>query len=327
MRRPFRVRSASLRKWVGFWVLGLIWGSSFLFIRVGVEQLSPFQIVFIRTTIAAVGLNLVLLVRGKRLPLDRRSLTPLIILGIANTTIPFALITWGEKSISSGLAAMLQSTASLFTLVIAHFYFADERITPQKIVGLAVGFFGVIVLASRSVVDGQFDVPQLAGSMAIVLASLFYAIFSTYSRKIIRNRFEPIVVSAGAMTFAAVSSGICMVFAPLLGGQAATPLSSVGSDGLISVITLGLANTFVAYIIYYWIIRELGAARTSMVTYITPGVGLALGAIVLHEAIDWRLIAGALLIFAGIGIVNLRMFSRISFRRDAPITGEEATTV
>jgi drug/metabolite transporter (DMT)-like permease len=306
-----------VRKWAAFWFLGIIWGSSFLFIRIGVEQLSPFQLVFIRTGIAAVGLNLVLLAQGKHLPFDRKSLTPLIIIAIGNTTIPFALITWGEKSITSGLAAMLQSAASLFTLVIAHFVFIDERMTPQKVVGLLVGFIGVMILSGQSVVNGQIDMAQFTGAMAVVLASLFYAIFSVYSRRVIQNRFEPLVVSSGAMTFAAISSGILMVIAPLLGGQPAAPLDTVSSDVLISIVLLGLVNTFVAYLIYYWIIRELGAARTSMVTYITPAVGLALGAVVLSEPIDWRLIVGALLIFCGIAIVNLKIFNRIRFRRSA----------
>lgn len=306
-----------MRKWAAFWFLGLIWGSSFLFIRIGVEQLSPFQLVFIRTGIAAVGLNLVLLAQGKHLPFDRKSLTPLIIIAIGNTTIPFALITWGEKSITSGLAAMLQSAASLFTLIIAHFVFIDERMTPQKVVGLLVGFIGVMILSGQSVVNGQLDIAQFSGAMAVVLASLFYAIFSVYSRRVIQNRFEPLVVSSGAMTFAAISSGILMVIAPLLGGQPAAPLDTVSSDVLISIVLLGLVNTFVAYLIYYWIIRELGAARTSMVTYITPAVGLALGAIVMSEPVDWRLIVGALLIFCGIAIVNLKIFNRIRFRRSA----------
>jgi drug/metabolite transporter (DMT)-like permease len=129
----------------------------------------------------------------------------------------------------------------------------------------------------------------------------------------IQNRFEPLVVSTGAMTFAAISSGILMVIAPLLGGEPATPLDTVSNDVLIAVGLLGFVNTFIAYIMYYWIIRELGAARSSMVTYIIPAVGLALGAIVLNEVIDWRLLVGAALIFAGIAIVNLKVFSRIRF--------------
>lgn len=325
MRRLFRVRSTALRKWVGFWVLGLIWGSSFLFIRVGVEQLSPFQVVFIRTAIAAVGLNLLLLARGKHLPLNWRMLAPLLIIGIGNTTIPFALITWGEKSITSGLAATLQSAASLFTAVLAHFFFVDERLTPQKIAGLVIGFIGVMVLGSHSIIDGQIDVLLLASAGAIVVASLFYAIFTIYSRKMIQNRYEPIVVSTGAMTFATISSGICMVLAPLLNGQAATPLNLVSSDVLLAVTLLGLINTFFAYIIYYWIVRELGAARSSMVTYITPGVGLALGALVLHEEIDWRLLAGAALIFCGIAFVNLRGLNLFAARRTPAVAGEKAS--
>jgi drug/metabolite transporter (DMT)-like permease len=299
-----------VRKWAAFWLLGLIWGSSFLFISIGVKQLSPFQVVFIRTGIAAIGLNLLLLAQGKRLPLNRRGLIPLVILGIGNTLIPFALITAGEVHITSSLAAMLQSAASLFTAILAHYYFVDERITPQKAVGLAVGFVGVIVLGSKSVVEGQIDVPLLLGALAVVVASLFYAIFGIYSRKRIQGGTEPLVLSTGAMTFAAISSGICMVLAPMFSGQAATPLETVSSDVLIAVGLLGLINTFVAYIIFYWLIRELGAARTSMVTYITPGIGLALGALVLQEEVDWRLIVGAVMIFAGIAIVNLKLFNR-----------------
>lgn len=309
-----------MRKWAAFWVLAVIWGSSFLFIRIGVEQLSPFQLVFIRTGVAAVGLNLVLLAQGKHLPLNRRALTGLIVVAIGNTTIPFALITWGEQFIASGLAAMLQSTAALFTLVIAHFSFADERITPQKVVGLLVGFLGVVVLSSKSVVDGQVDVPLLGGALAVVVASMFYAVFGTYSRKLIQSGVEPMIVSTGAMTFAAISSGILMVIAPLLGGQPATPLDTVSSDVLIAVGLLSFVNTFIAYILYYWVIRELGAARTSMVTYVVPAIGLALGAIVLNEVIDWRLLVGAAMIFAGIAIVNLKLFSRIRFSRAAPVT-------
>ncbi|MEP7291016.1 MAG: EamA family transporter [Chloroflexota bacterium] len=307
-----------MRKWAAFWILAVIWGSSFLFIRIGVEQLSPFQVVFIRTAIAAVGLNLLLLTRGKHLPLNRKALVPLIVIAIGNTTIPFALITWGEKSITSGLAAMLQSTAALFTLIIAHYFFVDERISPQKVVGLIVGFLGVMVLSSKSIVNGQLDISQLSGALAVVVASFFYAIFAIYSRKMIQNRFEPLVVSTGAMTFAAISSGILMVVAPLLGGQAATPLNTVSSDVLLAVGLLGFVNTFIAYIIFYWILEELGAGRTSMVTYVVPAIGLALGAFVLKEEIDWRLLVGAAMIFAGIAIVNLKFFNRIQFRRTAP---------
>lgn len=294
-----------MAKWAGFWLVGLIWGSSFLLIRISVEELNQFQIVFIRTGIAALGLNLVLLIRGKRLPTNWQSLRSLILIGLGNTTIPFLLITWGEKSVESGLASVLQATASLFGLIIAHFSFADERITPQKVVGLAAGFAGVTLLASRSWADGQVITGDLLGQGAIVLASLFYAIFTVYSRKVCYN-VEPMIVSTGAMTTAAISSGFLMLVAPLLGGPAATPLNEVSSHVLTSVLALGFVNTFIAYLIFYSLIPALGAARTTMVTYVVPPVGLLLGVVFLNEVLDARLLIGAAMIFMGIGIVNLR---------------------
>lgn len=300
-----------MRKWAGFWLVGLIWGSSFLLIRVGVEEIAPFQLVFIRTGIAAVGLNIVMLLRGKRYPANLRALLPLLIIGIGNTALPFSLITWGEKSVESGLASVLQASASLFTLVIAHFTFADERITLQKALGLLLGFVGVIVLASRSWADGQLVTGNFLGQLAIIGASLCYATFTTYSRKVIQKRFEPIVVSAGAMTAAAVVSGIAMLVSPLFGGQPATPLADLSSEVLNSALVLGLVNTFVAYLFYYWIVQELGAARASMVTYVVPAVGLALGVIFLNELLDLRLIIGAGLIFLAIAVVNVGGLRRL----------------
>jgi drug/metabolite transporter (DMT)-like permease len=304
-----------VKKWAAFWLLSLIWGSSFLFIRIGVEEVSPFQVVFMRTGIAAVGLNVVLLLRGKHIPLNWRGLFPLIIIGIGNTIIPFALISWGETHVESGLASLLNGTAALFTLVIAHFAFHDERITLAKVVGLVVGFVGVIVLASRSWAGGQIITGDLAGQLAIVVAALFYAAFGVYSRKTMNNRYEPMVVAAGSMVAAATGSGILMVLAPSFGGQSPVALNALGNDALWALLLLGFFNTFIAYILFYWIIQQLGAGRASMVTYVIPAVGIVLGALVLDEVVDWRLLVGAGLILSGIAVVNLRLF-----RRRVPVT-------
>jgi drug/metabolite transporter (DMT)-like permease len=293
--------------WIGFFLLGLIWGSSFLFIRIGVEQLGPFEVVFIRTGIAAIGLTLVAYARGKRLPRHWDGIRDLLILGVVNTVIPFAFITWGEKSIDSGLAAVLQATAALFTLVVAHFAFADERITLKKIGGLVVGFIGVIILVSQSWKDGQVATGSLTGQLAIVVASFFYAMGGTYSRQVLKKGIEPIIAAAGAMITTAIVSGVLMVIAPALGGANIVTPAEMQSNVLFAVVMLGLLNTFVAYIIFYSIIPVLGAARTSMVTYVVPAVGLALGAIFLKEVVDFRLLLGAALIITGIGIVNLRL--------------------
>ncbi|MBL8132323.1 MAG: EamA family transporter [Anaerolineae bacterium] len=303
-----------MAKWAAFWALGLIWGSSFLLISVAVKELTPFQVVFIRTGIAAIGMNLVLLSRRTHLPFTLRDLLPLIVIGIGNTSLPFALISWGEKSIPSSLAGVLQSTAVFFTMIVAHFAMRDERITPQKIAGMTIGFVGVSILATRSVSEEGQITPAFLGALAVVGASMCYAIFTVYSRQQIKDRYAPIMVSAGAMTFAAISSGIAIVVSPLVGGEAPTDLGTLSRDAAGAVLLLGALNTFVAYLMYYWMVRELGAARSSMVTYIVPAVSVFLGALILHEPIDARLVFGAALIFIGIAVVNLKIFARLNGR-------------
>ncbi|MEZ4714318.1 MAG: DMT family transporter [Caldilineaceae bacterium] len=298
--------------WVGFGILALIWGSSYLFIRIGVEQMPPFQLVFMRTGIAAIGLLTVVYARGKRLPTDRHSLRDLLFLGIVNTVFPFALITWGETRIESSLASILQGTTALFALIVAHFAFVDERITPRKVIGLVIGFGGVVVLAGRSA--GQIDAavtPTMhrLGQLALILSSVCYAVGGAYSRKAMQHRLEPIVTAAGAMTVAAVTTGIIAYAAPMWGGAAPLAVNALSPRVLGSVVMLGLVNTFGAYLIFYSLIAALGAARTAMVTYIIPVVGLLLGILFLGEQADLRLFVGAILILGSIAIVNLKLRS------------------
>ena len=295
-----------LRAWIMFFILGAIWGSSFMFIRIGVGELRPVEVVFARTAIAALGLNLVILARGIALPRSPRVWWSLFVIGVGNVAIPFQLISWGEQVVPSGVAAVLQATAALFALVVAHFAFEDERMTPRRILGLLVGFAGVVVLFSQELSSSQPFVEGLARPLAIVLASLFYAIFIAYSRKVLRGDIAPGVGAAETMLAATI------VTAPFvfLADPGPTPLNTVQPDTLIAVALLGLLNTVIAYMFFYYIVRELGAARAAMVTYIVPPVGLLLGAIFLNEVVGITLVLGALLIFAGIGIVNLRLMNR-----------------
>lgn len=287
--------------WAAFWLVGLIWGSSFLLIRIGVQELKIAEVVFIRTFIGAIGLSAVIAVRRVAVPTDWPTLRALIIIGIGNVVAPFLLITWSETSITSGLASVLQATAALFSLVVAHFTFADDRITPQKLAGLATGFVGVVVLFSGELGGSN----SLAGMLGMVLASLCYAVFTAYSRRFLQGNIAPVVVAGISQITAAVITG------PLALAGGFTPLNTVSSDTLIAVIILGLVNTFVAYLFYYFVVRELGVSRASMVTYITPVVGVVLGAIFLNEHVGITLVLGGGLIFAGIGIVNIRRRQRM----------------
>lgn len=310
--------------WISFWILGFIWGSSFLLIRIGVEDIPATQLVLVRTTVAAIGLNLVRHFRGFRLPTDWSTIRAFTLIGVGNAAIPYTLISLGEQNISSGNAAVLQATASLFTLIVAHFAFTDERITPRKIAGLAVGFAGIVLLSSRNFDSSGLDTPALLGQLAVMGASLFYATFIVYSRKVIGRNLAPIVVSSGTFIPAAIVSFFFMLLEPVFGGRAFVPFTELPTDSLLAVFGLGFFNTFIAYLFFYFIIRELGAFRASMVTYIVPAVGLFLGWVVLGEETDARLLLGAALIFMGIGIVNIRHLrlrrQTLQFRRAATTT-------
>jgi drug/metabolite transporter (DMT)-like permease len=306
----------------------LIWGSSYLFIRIAVAELKPVEIVFIRTTIAAIGLGLVIYFQRLAFPTNWRTLGTLAIIGVGNVVAPFMLITWGEQTVPSGMAAVLQSTAALFSLVIAHFAFADERINPQKVVGLILGFIGVVVLFSGELAEEGAG--GILGHLAIVLSSLCYATFTAMGRKVIQGKVEPIAVAFATMTVASVVTLLPVLFsaarfsllktatpnlddyvAHLFASQPGlTPLDIISTRALFAVILLGVLNTFVAYLFYYYIVRELGASRAAMVTYVIPPVGVVLGALLLQETIGETLLLGAGLIFTGIAIVNLRWFRR-----------------
>jgi len=299
-----------MRIWAGFWLVALIWGSSFMLIRVGVEYVHPLHLVFIRTGIAAIGLGLIMVAFRRPIPHDPKTILSLVAVGLINTLLPFLLITWGEVRIDSGLASVLQATAALFTLIIAHFTFNDERMTPRKIIGLLCGFVGVVVLAARSSQGGTQGADALAGQLAIVLASLCYAFGATFSRTVIKSKVEPVVLSAIAMLSASLGAALLIGIGTAAGLMPSHTPVDLKTDALIAVIVLGVVNTFVAYLIFYEIVRALGAARASMVTYIVPAIGLLLGVIFLHEKLDIYIILGAGLIFTAIGIVNIRLGQR-----------------
>lgn len=300
--------------WLGFWAVGIIWGSSFMLIRVGVELVHPVHLVLVRVGIGAIGLCLVSILWRQKIPRDWRTLAGIAVVGVGNVAIPFTLISWGEQTIDSGLASVLQSTAALFALVVAHFAFQDERITAQKTAGLVLGFLGVVVLASRSWQDGTLETGNLAGQMAVVLASLCYAIFTSVGRKILQSNVAPIVLAALSMLVATfVEAGVLLV--GVWGGwMPATVPSDLPGDVLVAILTLGFLNTFIAYLLYYEIVKRLGVAKATMVTYVVPVVGLILGVVFLNELLDARLLLGAGMIFTGIGIVNLRYFGRLNGR-------------
>ena len=283
-----------MMQWLKFWMLSLVWGSSFLLIKVGVEELGPFPLVSIRIGGAAVLFWVYLQMTGRKLPAFGNGLLALIYVGIFNTAVPFSLISFGETRIDSSLATVLNATVPLFNLVIAHFLLSDERLTLAKIVGLLMGFVGVVILMSDGLMNAT---ASFAGQLAILGASLSYATSIVTIRLKLRH-LDPYTTAGWSIVIGAFA----IIPVTLI---VATPLpTDVSAQALLASVTLAIINTFFAYFLFYGLISEWGV-RASLVTYALPPVGITLGFLVLDETIDWRLIVGGVLIVAGIVVTKM----------------------
>lgn len=281
--------------WFILFLLASIWGASYLFIKVGVETIPPITFVEGRTLLATLALLVVLRIRKESMPRSLREWAPLIGVGIFNSVIPYTLISWGEERISSGLAAILTSLVPLFTVVFAHFVTQDERLSVTKLAGVSVGFIGVIVLSMPQLRGGIQA--QFVGEIAVVAASASYAVATLTARKFLRG-VSYVVASAGQLGV----SAIILLPLSLLFDNPATLLPSLPS--LASLVTLSLLGTAFALFLYYWLIANTGATRTTLVTYIMPIMAVMWGAVILHEPIEWEAIVGLALIIGGVGLVT-----------------------
>jgi drug/metabolite transporter (DMT)-like permease len=285
-----------MRNWLVFAFLSLIWGSSFLWIKLAVQELSPLGVASMRIGLGLFGLLVFMRVKGIRLPVDRK--TWLLYLGTAllNTALPFPLIAWAEKEISSGMAAVINGTVPIFTHIIAHFLFHDERLTPKRILGLAFGLGGVIVLSSRELFDPAAR-STLPGVLAMLTAIFIYGCANAYARKYLKGK-PPMITSTMTLLIASLllSPAWLIVDRPVH-----LPVQPITWIALLWLGWLGLST---AYVLYFDLMEHWGPSRLSTIAYVFPFMGMLLGVIFLHEELTWRLFAGACLIVAGIGIIN-----------------------
>ena len=281
--------------------LALMWGSSYLFIKIGVATLPPLSLVLLRVLVGLAILALVVAVTRTPLPRDARTVGHLAVLGAVNIAIPFWLIGWAEQHIDSGLAGILQSTAPFFTLVIAASFIHDERVTRGRLAGIGLGFLGILLLSAENIADlgSALGAERLLAELAVVGSSLAYAIGSTYARRNLRNA-RPLVLATGQVGWAAVIVG---VLALLVDGGVTLPDVP---EAVVSVLWLGAVGTGFAYIVFFRLLTGWGPTRASLVAYLLPVVAVILGVVILGESIDALFVAGAALIVAGVWVVNRR---------------------
>jgi len=279
------------RAWAALFTVGGIWGASFLFIRVALDEVSTLQTVAFRTVGGAFVLGGVLAARRIPLRLNPRLWLALVALSLIATVAPFMLITWSETRIGSGTAAILNALMPIFTLALAAAVLKDERLTARAVGGVLFGVAGVALLSGGG--DG-FDGRTLVGEGAVVLATLGYAAGNILVRFLVRS-IEGLVISAVQIAISAViTAGASAVLEP--------PSFDLSWDVWASLLALALLGTGVAYIAYYWLIEHAGSFRASLVTYIIPVVGVILGAVVLDERVTAATVGGGLLIAFGVAL-------------------------
>lgn len=286
-----------------FILLGLIWGTSFAWIKIAVDEIPPATLVAYRMSLGAVGMLAVLPFLGVTLPRTLREWIPLLVLGAINTALPIFLISWGELFIDSGTAGVLNSLVPIFSVVIAGLILQTEPATPMRFIGVTLGFIGAALLAGREL-ELRGDAAGLIGAIAVVAAALSYALGASYARHRIQatNRY---VVAAGALVFAA----IYMWALALTTDGLVVPAQP---DTLLAVAWLGLLGSFIAYVLYFFLIERLGATVATMVTYLFPLVAVTVGVTMLNEPFDVRLLVGTALIVLGIAAVTLRYDPAVS---------------
>jgi drug/metabolite transporter (DMT)-like permease len=283
------------RHWLVFAFLGVVWSSSFLWIKLGVQEIGPYALVTYRMIFGAVAASGVVLAQRRSWPREFRSWRSLIILGLTSMAIPIFLISWGEQTIDSAVAAILNATVPLFTIVIAHFWLHDDKMTPRRIAGLITGFVGVVILLSEDLAASAQS--SLLGQAAVVLAALFYGGSNVFARRATKEIDGPVRGAAPLIVAALFMAG--------MGFSTRTPLAVPAQPiTWIAALWLGILGSGIAMIMHYYLIHEIGPTRTSMVAYVFPLGGVILGVIFLHEQVSWQLLAGSFLIISGIVVVN-----------------------
>jgi drug/metabolite transporter (DMT)-like permease len=296
-------------EWTLLLILATLWGGSFFFGKVALAVFPALTLVALRTGFAALALLVFLALRGIALPLSLAVWGRFLVMGLLNNALPFALINWGQTQIDSGLAAILNATTPLFTVLLAHLVTTDERLTRNRVAGILVGFAGVVVMIGPSALQGpHLGALGLAGlgKLAVVGAAASYACAGLYGRRL--SGLPPVANACGMLV---ASSLVMLPVALLVDGPAGFARGlAAGAPIWAAVAGLAVLSTALAYIVYFRLLATAGATNLLLVTFLIPVSALLLGGLVLGERPDWTSFAGMALIFLGLAAVDGRLLAR-----------------
>jgi drug/metabolite transporter (DMT)-like permease len=301
-------RVMSAREWAMLLTLSVLWGSSFFFAGVAVTGLPPLTIVVLRVGIAALILNTVLPLMGLGMPGDGKSWRAFLVMGMLNNIVPFCLIVWSQTRIASGLAAILNAATPLLTVLVAHLFTEDEKMTGNRLAGVLVGLSGVALMIGPAALAGLGK--NVVAQLAVVLAALSYAFAAVYGRRFARMGIAPIVTATGQVTAATLA---LLPIALLVERPWELPLPGWPVGG--AVLGQAVFSTALAYILYFRILAAAGATNLLLVTFLMPVSAIVLGTAVLGERLNLQHFIGMALIGAGLAAIDGRLLTLMRRRR------------
>jgi drug/metabolite transporter (DMT)-like permease len=306
-------RTMTPTEWAMLFALSVLWGGSFFFVGIAVKELPPLTIVVLRVGLAAAILCLTLRLLGLRLPRERSAWAAFFGMGLLNNAIPFCLIVWGQTHIASGLAAILNATTPLFTVVVAHVLTDDERMTRNRLAGLLIGLAGVVVIIGPGALQSLGS--DVLAQVAVLAAAVSYAFAGVFGRRFRRLGVAPMAASTGQVI---ASTAILLPLALLVDRPWTLPTPS--AETWVAIFGTAALSTALGYIFYFRILATAGATNLLLVTFLIPVSAILLGALVLGERLSAQHFLGMALIGAGLAAIDGRLLKLIcrapAIRRD-----------
>ncbi|MDB1126006.1 DMT family transporter [Vibrio algarum] len=294
--------SMNSKVWAMLILLSILWGGSFFFVGVAVNDLPPLTIVTLRVGIAAFTLWGIAMMISLRPPKSLKVWASFLGMGLLNNVIPFALIVWGQTQIASGLASILNSATPIFTVVVAGILLPDERPTPLKLIGVVLGFVGVAVMIGVPALGNESN---LLAQFAIVGAAISYAFAGVYGRRFKSLGVNPVITAAGQVT---ASTLILLPIALFVDGSIDADNTSMNT--WMAIVGLAVASTAIAYVLYFRILELAGATNVLLVTLLVPISAVLLGSLFLNESLEMIHILGIVLIAFGLSAIDGRLWHR-----------------
>ncbi len=300
-------------EWTLLIILSILFGGSFFFSKVALAELRPFSVVLVRVSIAAVALHFIVLAVGQRMPASPKIWSLFLVMGIMNNLVPFSLIFWGQTQISSGLASILVAATPVWAVLIAHLMTADERLTTGRMIGVLLGFGGVVIMLGPDLLSG-FGLNALA-QLAVIGATISYALAGIFGRRF--HGISPLVTAAGQLSCTAV-----MMVPITLWVDQPWHLTLPGTQTVLALLGLSLLSTALAYVIYFRLLATAGATNLMLVTFLIPVSALFLGMTFLSEHLDPRHLIGMILIGGGLASIDGRLGALLKKHLSHPNAGE-----